>query len=403
MTLQVFSLYALLGIASLLVGWLALLVFFAAPLYARWREPVFRYGLLILESDDWGAGPLEQADVLTRIARLLSTFRDGQGRPPVMTLGIILEVPDTQRIADDGLTAYHALTLQDPIFSEVRTRIQDGIDAGVFVPQLHGQAHYWPPALMAAAAQNETVRTWLSAPGLPQTETLPSHLQSRWVDASCLPSRPLGYPQVDQAAADETAHYQVSLRHVPTVAVATTFVWTDAVEYAWQRAGIEVIITPGRRATARDGAGNLAAIDRSMLTGERSHAGQTYLVRDVYFEPALGHPPQRLLEGLVARTQQGRACLAEMHRFNFLQTADASLVCLQRAMALCISHFPTLHFISPLELARAIERADATVIEHKLRPRARAWLNRLPEIPRFYRLARLSGLMGALTLLARVA
>jgi len=149
--------------------------------------------------------------------------------------------------------------------------------------------------------------------------------------------------------------------------------------------------------------GHPAAVDLTMLTGERSRAGQIYLVRDVYFEPALGHPPQRLLDGLTARTHQGRACLAEMHRFNFLQAADASLASLQSAMALCLAQFPTLRFISPLELARAIEHADATVIAREFRPRVRAWLHRLPEIPRFYRTARLTGLMVALTLLGRMA
>ena len=403
MTLPELSHFFWLALISLLLGWFVLVLVFAKPLYARWREPVFCHPLLVLESDDWGAGPLEQAGVLTRILQMLRTFRDGQGRVPVMTLGIILEVPDTQRIAREGLTTYHARTLQDAIFSEVRASIQQGIDAGVFVSQLHGQAHYWPPALIIAATQDEAVRAWLGTPGLPQTEALPSHLQSRWIDASSLPSRSLETAQIDQAATDEAAHYQTCLGQTPTVAVATTFVWTEAVEHAWRRAGVEVLITPGRRATARDGTGHPAAVDLTMLTGERSRAGQIYLVRDVYFEPALGHPPQRLLDGLTARTHQGRACLAEMHRFNFLQAADASLASLQSAMALCLAQIPTLRFISPLELARAIEHADATVIAREFRPRVRAWLHRLPEIPRFYRTARLTGLMVALTLLGRMA
>ena len=403
MTLMALSQYAALALTILVAGWLGLLLVFARPLYARWREPVFRHALLILESDDWGAGPLEQAAVLTRLTQLLLRFRDRQGRAPVMTLGMILEVPDTQRIADEGRAVYHACTLQDPRFTELRASMQQGIAAGVFVPQLHGQAHYWPPALLAAASHDEAVRAWLVTPGLPRTEALPSALQSRWVDASCLPSQALDRQQIEQAAAHEAAQYQACLEQVPTVAVATTFVWTDAVEHAWRRAGVEVIITPGRRATARDGAGRPAAVDLTMLTGERSRAGQTYLVRDVYFEPALGHTPQRLLDGLHLRTRQGRACLAEMHRFNFLPAADASLATLQSAMSLCLAQLPSLRFISPLELARAIEHADATLIELAFRPRVRAWLARLAEIPRFHRMARISGLMVVFHLLGRVA
>ena len=403
MTLPTLSLLVYLALLSLLLGWLALLIFFAAPLAARWREPVFRHPLLILESDDWGAGPLEQAAVLTRITQMLSGFRDVQGRVPVMTLGIILEVPNTERIARENGIAYHALTLQDAIFTEVRASIQRGVERGIFIPQLHGQAHYWPSALMAAATQDEAVHRWLVTPGLPHTEALPSSLQSRWVDASCLPSRSLDSQQIDEAVADETAHYQACLGDLPAVAVATTFIWTEAVEQAWRRAGVDTIITPGHRATARDGAGRPAAVDLTMLTGDRSRAGQIYLVRDVYFEPTLGHPPQRLLDGLSARTRQGRACLVEIHRFNFLQAADASLASLHSAMALCLAQFPSLRFISPRELARAIEHTDATLVEREFRSRVLAWLNRLPDIPRFHRLARWSGLMLLLTLLGRAA
>ena len=31
---------------------------------ATWREPVLRRPVLIIESDDWGAGPAEQAHVI---------------------------------------------------------------------------------------------------------------------------------------------------------------------------------------------------------------------------------------------------------------------------------------------------------------------------------------------------
>jgi hypothetical protein len=47
-----------LALALLLLLWLGVLLAFAAPLAARWREPVFKYPVLMIESDDWGAGPL---------------------------------------------------------------------------------------------------------------------------------------------------------------------------------------------------------------------------------------------------------------------------------------------------------------------------------------------------------
>jgi hypothetical protein len=387
-----------LALAMLLV-WAGVLLAFAGPLAARWREPVLKSPVLIIESDDWGAGPLAQAAALARLSALLQRVRDCSGRAAVMTLGAVLEVPDGARIAASDCTEYHALPLTDPRFDSVRAAMQDGIAIGVFAPQLHGQCHYWPSAVLVAARTDDSVRAWLTAPESAATEDLPSPLQSRWVDASTLPSRALDPAVIEQAVAREAADFEVSFGQVPQVAVATTFVWNDAVEAAWAQAGVEAVITPGRRATCRNAAGQPGCVNATMLTGERSLAGQTYLVRDIYFEPALGHPPQRLADGLAARTRQGRACLVETHRFNFLQAGEASLAALEAGLKAALAACPNLRFVSPLELARALLARDPEWIETRLRPRLAAWRARLDEIPRFRRLSRLSGLALPLALL----
>ena len=390
-------------LAMLLLLWAGVLLAFAGPLAARWREPVLRRGVLIIESDDWGAGPLAQADALIRLSTLLQRIRDRSGRPAVMTLGVVLEVPDGARIAASGGKEYHALPLTDARFEGVRQAILDGIQSGVFVPQLHGQCHYWPAAVMATAQTDDAVCDWLCAAEPVATEDLPSHLQSRWVDASGLPSRVLSVDAIQHAVAAEAQAYHAVFGEQPQVAVATTFVWTDAVEAAWHDAGVTVIITPGRRATCRNTRGQPACVDVSMLTGECSHAGQTYLVRDVYFEPALGHAPQRVVEGLQSRSVQGRACLVETHRFNFLRAPEASCAALESALHQALATCPALRFTSPLELANALQARDADWVETRLRPRLRAWRARFDEIPRFRRIAQLSGLALPLRLLGGAA
>lgn len=387
----------------LLLLWASVLLAFARPLAARWREPVLRRPVLIIESDDWGAGPVAQADALRRMSAMLQRNRDCSGRPALMTLGVVLDVPDGPRIAASGCTEYHALSLADSRFDAVRGAMHAGIAANVFAPQLHGQCHYWPPALLAAAQTDPAVRAWLAAPEPATTEALPSPLQSRWVDASTLPSRALSPDAIRQAVAAEAAGYRAIYGSAPQVAVATTFVWNDTVEAAWAQAGGEVIITPGQRATCRTAAGQPGCVDQAMLTGEHALSGQTYLVRDVYFEPVLGHPPQRLVDGLTQRSRQGRACLVETHRFNFLQALDASLDALEKGLAAAVAAWPELRFATPLELARAIRERDPAWIEIRLWWRLAAWRARLDEIPRFQRVAQLTGLALPLTLLERAA
>lgn len=386
-------------LATIALLWAGVLLAFLRPLVARWREPVLRQPALVIESDDWGAGPLDQAEALRSLAALLRRVHDCKGRRALMTLGVVLEVPDGARIAAGECADYHALTLADARFAAVREAIDAGVAGGVFAVQLHGQCHYWPPALMAAARVDAGVRAWLAAAEPAATETLPAALQSRWVDASGLPAAALPPDAAARAAAEECANYAALFGRPPQVAVATTFVWNDAVEAAWAAAGVEVVISPGVRATTRDARGRPARVDRTMLTGQRTGSGQIYLVRDVYFEPSIGHPPQQLVAGLLSRARQGRACLVETHRFNFLQACDASLAALEAGLAAALAACPTLRFVTPLELARALRERDPAWVETRWRPRLAAWRARLDEIPRFRRAARLSGLGFPLALL----
>jgi hypothetical protein len=68
---------------------------------------------------------------------------------------------------------------------------------------------------MAAAKNTPAVRDWLTAPEPASTEDLPSHLQSRWVDASSLPSHPLSPDAIQQAAATEARDYQALFGTAP--------------------------------------------------------------------------------------------------------------------------------------------------------------------------------------------
>lgn len=91
---------AILGVWLLVVC--TILFVYRLELLHLWREPVLRYPVLIVESDDWGAGPLSQAEALNRLIDSLARFKDCDGRHPVMTLALILAVPNGKAISTSG-------------------------------------------------------------------------------------------------------------------------------------------------------------------------------------------------------------------------------------------------------------------------------------------------------------
>ncbi|MGE3773760.1 MAG: hypothetical protein AB7I32_12600 [Gammaproteobacteria bacterium] len=391
------------ALAGLIAVWMGVLAAFHRPLRALWREPVFRAPVAILESDDWGAGPPEQAAALARLRELLADARNAAGETIVMTVGVILETVD--RDATRAAGRYVAAGLSAPGQAGILEALVDGARAGAFALQLHGQAHYWPDSLLARASRDAEVAAWLAEGGLGWTEALPSALQARWTETSRLPSVPLPESAVRAAAAAEVDIWRSVFGSAPEVAVPTTFVWTPVVERAWAAAGIRVMVTPGVRHEARGADGAPACITARIVNGERGDGGLLFLVRDVYFEPALGHGPSRLADGVLARAALGRPALIEMHRFNFCgpRATPAAFDTLRAALAELLARVPDVRFMSTAALAGVIARRDEACIERALVPRLAVWARRVRELRDFGRWARVTGLALPLRALARLA
>ncbi len=386
-------LYSLSG--YVLVGSSLVLLRYGAALRRLWREPVLRHPLLIVESDDWGAGPVQaQATALDRLRRLLVKHRDAAGRHPVVTLALILAVPDGGAIRTEA--HYVRRPLGDAAFAPVIDAIERGRAAGVFSLQLHGLEHFWPDSLMAC--NDPGVQAWLREDAPPATERLPSPLQSRWVDAPTLPSRNHPPERVRAAVAEETELFARILGQPAAVVVPPTFVWTREVEHAWARHGVQTVITPGRRYTCRDGAGRPGGAEGAFFNG-MSEAGVTYLVRDDYFEPERGHTAEDALRALARKWSQGRPCLLETHRSNFIgdpKVAERSLVEIERLYTEALARYPSLRFASSEELAAALRNKNSAWIEPRWRAQVPAWVSRTRALRRFWRLARLTGLAWAM-------
>jgi hypothetical protein len=369
-----------------------LLLCFLRPLRARWREPVLRQPVLVLESDDWGAGPLSQAEVLDSIAKTLCLHRDSHGAPAVMTLGLVLAVPRAGAAAGAALE-----TLLAPPQAGNLAAIRAGITQGVFSPQLHGLCHFEPTVLA------RTALAWPEAGQDIWTESLPDALQSALIDGSILPSRPLAAGVVEDSIRQQADVWKQIFDAPPQVAVPTTFIWTDAAERAWQAIGVRWLVTPGNRATLRDGRGRPSGIDRQYLSGQRTETGLTCLVRDIYFEPARGHHPGAALAAAKHRFARGRPALIEIHRGNFVgpDAAPDSLIKLGRFLEELRHSCSDIRFTSTVQLGAALAERDPAWVAQALRARIPVFLQRIREIRRFARFARYSGLLGALDLMGR--
>jgi len=310
-----------------------------------------------------------------------------------MTLGVVLGGPDPQRMRSERCSAYRRVTLADPRLRPVRDAMIRGVADGVFALQLHGMEHFWPPSVLARSQGDSRIRSWLTEGAFAATEDLPSPLQSRWVDSAELPSRPLPEDEAIAAATEETQAFADIFGAIPEVVVPATFVWNDAVERAWIRSGVRVVVTPGVRNESRDERGTVVPGPHAYVNGQPASEEAIYVVRDAYFEPSLGHDHQAALAALRARTRTGRPTLFEMHRLNFVRDAAGAQKALEELTALlntALQTYPTIRFMSTAELAGQYGQT-LSLVDRRPRIRVHFLIRRLARVARLRKLAWATG------------
>ncbi len=347
---------------------------------ASWKEPVLKKPILIFESDDWGPGRAEDARQLNLIANLLGRYSDGLGRNPVMTLGVILAVPNSLKIKASGYKSYYCETLGEAKYSLILKEIKHGIERGVFSVQLHGMEHYWPKNLMKAINDSDEVKSLLDIDLPLRTELLPDSLQSRWFmgGGDCS----LSQVEIIKAVEEEVATFRALFNQLARVVVPPTFVWNEKVELSWRSFGLEYLVTPGFIATGRDAQGVMGVGGKLIYNSMKSIAGLTYIVRNDYFEPALGHTVEQAMLAMDENTRLGRPTLLEIHRFNFCdheRQSKLSLVELEQCIQCAIVGFPALRFISTSELGDMYLDTDCegSVIDRRILNRLLVFMARL--------------------------
>ncbi len=367
------------GIAAglLLLGWVGGTFWFlyrhGAALTLAWREPMLRIPILVFESDDWGPPGKGQVEALDRLGKVLAAFRDQAGRPAQMTLGLVLAAPKKGVAPKDWDCGEAIETVGDPAYDSLCQTLAR--HAKCFPVQLHGWMHCWPPAVARAAAADGGVASTAMRVAEEGYHVLPPHLQTRWADCGSLPCRAIASDEIRGEASREARFFLEEVTGGSPVVVPPTFVWNDHAEQGWAEAGIQVLITPGERLETRDADGRPTGFGRRYYNGESLPTGLRTLVRDIYFEPSLGHQAGEVARILRQRWLEGRPALVETHRFNYEgEAAKESLGSLRALLEEVVESTPQVEFLRPMEILNRLDD-PAVLVPGRLRPRI--WVRRI--------------------------
>lgn len=363
--------------------------------YVAWRGFHTKRHLVVIESDDWGSIRMPSAEVyrklqkagdhpendaflrndclenvadLTALFEVLTSVKDKNGSPAVMTANFAMANPDFDKI-DPINDAYFFEPFTDTYKryypdQDVFSCVQDGIKSSCFVPQLHCREHM-------------NVNRWMNDLKQQKYDTVIA-FQNHMIGtgASFSQENPFGYMDAfnsnftSDAELSNVVHeamelFENTFGEKSETFVASCFVWNDALEKALCEVGVRGIQSGcWQNLPVCTEEGN--ALRRKLrFTGQKNRIGQVYTVRNCTYEPAYQQTPMKsakeCLDQIMRAFHNRKPAIINSHRFNYIgsinrENARENLKGLSWLLQTIIDNIPDAEFISTAELLRIIDR-----------------------------------------------
>lgn len=363
--------------------------------YVAWRGFHTERHLVVIESDDWGSIRMPSAEVyrklqkagdhpendaflrndclenvadLTALFAVLTSVKDKNGSPAVMTANFAMANPDFDKI-DPINDAYFFEPFTDTYKryypdQDVFSCVQDGIKSSCFVPQLHCREHM-------------NVNRWMNDLKQQKYDTVIA-FQNHMIGtgSSFSQENPFGYMDAfnsnftSDAELSNVVHeamelFENTFGKKSETFVASCFVWNDALEKALCEVGVRGIQSGcWQNLPVCTEEGN--ALRRKLrFTGQKNRIGQVYTVRNCTYEPAYQQTPMKsakeCLDQIMRAFHNRKPAIINSHRFNYIgsinrENARENLKGLSWLLQTIIDNIPDAEFISTAELLRIIDR-----------------------------------------------
>lgn len=311
---------------------------------------------------------LENVADLTALFEVLTSVKDKNGSPAVMTANFAMANPDFDKI-DPINDAYFFEPFTDTYKryypdQDVFSCVQDGIKSSCFVPQLHCREHM-------------NVNRWMNDLKQQKYDTVIA-FQNHMIGtgASFSQENPFGYMDAfnsnftSDAELSNVVHeamelFENTFGKKSETFVASCFVWNDALEKALCEVGVRGIQSGcWQNLPVCTEKGN--ALRRKLrFTGQKNLIGQVYTVRNCTYEPAYQQTPMKsakeCLDQIMRAFHNRKPAIINSHRFNYIgsinrENARENLKGLSWLLQTIIDNIPDAEFISTAELLRIIDR-----------------------------------------------
>lgn len=352
--------------------------------------------IVVIESDDWGSirmpskkiydqlmtkgfavdkcpfstnDSLASEDDLSALFEVLQSVKDQNNRPAIITANAVVTNPDFEAIRASNYEKYvyepFTRTLEKYGSSHKNSLImwQQGIQTGIFHPQFHGREHLnvnrWLKDLQMKDEmahlmfdQEHWSLSYLN------TDKMKTHYMAGFVDYS--ENDKLFY---NESIKEGIAFFKSFFGYHSDSFIAPCFLWGNTIERILNDNGVKYIQGIPLRRDAETGKRVF------QILGHKNQYNQTYLLRNISFEPTLNKNIDWIGESLKKvkiAFRWGKPVTINSHRMNYIgfiheKNRTDNLLLLKTLLHNIIKLYPDVEFMSSDELGSLITKSNLHV------------------------------------------
>lgn len=350
--------------------------------------------VIVIESDDWGAVRMPSKQVyhdflkkglhvdkdfyckydslattqdLEALFDLLMTFKDTNGRNPVITANAVMANPHFEKIQEHGFSEYFYEPFTETLKRNSSTYHsfelwKQGMKTGIFKPQFHGREHLYIKKWMNQLQANDKLTHLafqMGTYGL--SSDVDSSIKGNYMGA------------FNSGLKDDIERFNLILKeglelfeqllgYKSLSFIPTTYTWHPDIELNIRKNGIKYLQGMVHQRIPLDDDQNFKYKKNNFL-GNKSKSGLTYITRNVHFEPSHFRNDFDVVNDAINAIKIAFTChkpaIVSMHRLNLIGAIDEknrniNLDLLKKLLTKVLQLYPDVEFMSSDELGDLI-------------------------------------------------
>ena len=351
--------------------------------------------LIVLQSDDWGSFRTHSSQALDALVKrgvavekchymqndtvasdqdlealfeTLSSVKDFKGNHPVLTANVLMSNPDFDQIQASEFESYTSLNLRTS-FQKMKERdaryVQglnlwhQGIQEGIFRPQLHGCEHVHVKRWLRALKDGnelllEAFKWQMWGISRQTTSTLSQSLQAAF-DLDIQSDEEFMISRLEHSLKE----FKEAFGYSTVSFTPPNYTWFDRIENVLSNNGVGFLQTFNvQRVPSSDG-----IVNKRLVHGDKSESALTYMVRNVHFEPSENTSTDyvgKAMKEISSAFLWKRPAIISSHRVNYIgaineKNRTRGLMNVQELMQRIVHKWPDAQFISTEQLANCMK------------------------------------------------